>query len=178
MRDNMIDKSIAKALESFGDRVVHQSKENLKRLNKGGGDLEKSISSRVENGALYFSMEDYWTYVDFGVKGVGGTKADGSKWQLKRVTNNKYKYTSKKPPARVFSKWSIRKGIAPRNKKGQFQNRKSLQFALATSVYHTGIATTGFFNNPLYDELDLLIEELGVNLTLELEDKILNSFNL
>lgn len=169
--------SLEKTLNIFGDNVINSAKANLKKEDKDGGKLDKSLDYKVivSPNSFQFDIyaEDYWTYVNYGVKGVGGTKADkteyvngkktivkGEKWQVKRVTNNKYKYKDKMPPTRVFSNWSVKKGIAPRNKKGQFTTRKGLMFALAKSVYHTGIETTDFLTKPFEDEFKNLPDEV------------------
>ena len=54
----------------------------------------------------------------------------------------------------------VKKGIAPRNKKGQFTTRKGLMFALAKSVYHTGIETTDFLTKPFDDEFKNFPDEV------------------
>lgn len=173
-----------KALNNFGTKVVNKSKGNLKRKKKkASGKLIDSISysTKVSKNSFEFSfeMEDYWTFVDYGVKGVGGTRADkkvdgktvkGETWEKKRVTNSKYKYKKKKPPLMAFNGWTIRKGIAPRNKGGQFTSRKGLLFAISTSVFHTGLETTSFFTKPFEKEFKRLPDELVKAYALELED--------
>ena len=52
------------------------------------------------------------------------------------------------PPSSVFDKWSIRKGIAPRDKEGKFINRKSLNYLIARSIFNKGIRATMFFTKP------------------------------
>ncbi len=59
-----------------------------KKKKKGGGELEKSIKYNVKGNGIEFTLADYWEYVDAGVKGKGGTKADGKTWRLKKVTNS------------------------------------------------------------------------------------------
>ena len=160
-------------LNIFADNVVGKSKNNLKRKDKlASKKLFDSIDSELKihknSFSLSFEMEDYGTFVDAGVKGVGGTKADGTKWKLKRVTNSKFKYRNKKPPLMAFNGWTIRKGIAPRSKGGQFTKRKGLLHAIATSVFHTGLETTKFFTEPFEKEYrdlpDELIEAYGLDL--------------
>jgi len=160
-------------LNIFADNVVGKSKNNLKRKDKlASKNLFDSIDSELKihknSFSLSFEMEDYGTFVDAGVKGVGGTKADGTKWKLKRVTNSKFKYRNKKPPLMAFNGWTIRKGIAPRSKGGQFTKRKGLLHAIATSVFHTGLETTKFFTEPFEKEYrdlpDELIEAYGLDL--------------
>lgn len=156
--------SLENTLNSFGTKVINSAKRNLQKEDKSGGKLEKTLDYKVivSPNSFQFDIyaEDYWTYVDYGVKGVGGSKANGDNWKVKRVTNNKYRYKDKMPPTRVFSNWSVKKGIAPRNKKGQFTTRKGLMFALAKSVYHTGIETTNFLTKPFNDEFQNLPNEV------------------
>ena len=154
-----------KALKQFGDDVERKAKNNLRRKNKlSSKALHDSINYEAKASKnsfeLDFFMEDYWEFVDYGVKGIGGTKADGSIWKKKRVTNSKFKYRDKRPPIIAFNGWTIRKGIAPRNASGQFTARKSLMFAIAESVYRTGLETTSFFTQPFDKEFKQLPQEL------------------
>ena len=173
----MLDKELRK----FGRRVVNESKKNLKKNKVTDSNLAKSmkysVKTKDDKTSLVFKMNDYWEYVDAGVRGVGGTKADGTKWKTKKVTNNKFKYRNKMPPASAFSSWVVRKGIAPRNAKGQFTTRKSMMFAIAKSVYHTGLKTTNFFTDAFYDKIDTITDELGDAMVIELEDAIVNSIS-
>ena len=162
--------SIAKIFDTLGSNVVKQARANLKKKKKGGGELEKSLGYKVKGSSIEFTLTDYWEYVDAGVKGKGGTKADGKAWKLKKVTNNKFKYRNKKPPFMAFNGWSIRKGIAPRDAKGKFTSRKSLLYAIANSVYHTGIETTHFFTDALDNEVLKLGDEIGEAFALDLID--------
>ena len=162
--------SIAKIFDTLGSNVVKQARANLKKKKKGGGELEKSLGYKVKVNSVEFTLTDYWEFVDAGVKGKGGTKADGKAWKLKKVTNNKFKYTDKKPPFMAFNGWTIRKGIAPRDAKGKFTSRKSLLYAIANSVYHTGIETTHFFTDALDNEVLKLGDEIGEAFALDLID--------
>ena len=164
----MLDKELRK----FGRKVVSESKKNLKKNKIKDSNLGKSIKYSVKKNELVFTMNGYGLFIDAGVKGVGGTKADGKKWKLKKVTNTKYKYKDKMPPAKAFSKWSVRKGLAPRNSKGQFTTRKSMQFAIAKSVYHTGIKTTNFFTDAFYNQIDTIADDLGNAFVLEMENRL------
>tara|TARA_R110002153_G_scaffold83407_1_gene209764 strand:- start:225 stop:794 length:570 start_codon:yes stop_codon:yes gene_type:complete len=177
----MLDKELRK----FGRRVVNESKKNLKKNKVKDSNLAKSMkySVKTKEGKTYlvFKMNEYWEYVDAGVRGVGGTKADyeidgktvkGEKWKLKKVTNSKYRYRQHMPPASAFSSWVVRKRLAPRNKKGQFTTRKSMMFAIAKSVYHTGLKTTNFFTDAFYDKIDTIADDLGDALVLDIENRL------
>jgi len=157
--------SVETSLNKFAKNVIKQSRSNLTRKDKNaskklynslGYDLNVSKNSY----SLSFKMEEYGEFIDKGVKGVGGTKADGSRWQTKKVDNTLYKYTNKRPPAKAFDKWIVRRGIAPRTTTGQFTSRKSTSFAIANSVYHTGLETTNFLTRPFENEFSKLPDEL------------------
>lgn len=130
-----------KALEVFRDKVIEDSKKNLKSLNKGGGNLEKSIKGgdvKVTERSVQFEIEmaNYGVFQDKGVSGI------------KKKYNTPYSYKSKMPPPSKLDKWTVKKGIAPRDDKGRFISRKSLQFAIARSIFYNGIKPSLFFTKP------------------------------
>lgn len=166
----MLLDNIKKIFNKLGSKVVIQAKSNLKKKKKGGGELDKSLKYKLNGNSIEFTLADYWEYVDAGVKGKGGKRADGKAWRLKKVTNSKFKYRNKKPPFMAFNGWTIRKGIAPRDTKGRFTSRKSLLYAIANSVFHTGIETTHFFTDALDNEVLKLGDEIGEAFALDLID--------
>jgi hypothetical protein len=168
-------KNTQKALQAFSSNVERKAKANLKRKNKiASGDLYNSIKGDLKvnknSFELFFDLSDYWEFVDYGVKGVGGTKADGSKWKLKKVTNNKFKYKDKKPPTIALNGWTIRKGIAPRDNSGRFTSRKGLLIAITKSIYHTGLETTSFFTRPFDIEFAKLEKNIVDSYALDVEN--------
>lgn len=152
--------SVKQALDDFGFDVVEGAKTILKQKDKNTSKkLSNSLDYKIKVSKNSFEftlyMEDYGQYIDRGVKGAGGTKADGSKWQKKRIANNslfkqRAGYKNKRPPANVFLGWIKKRGVQGRNKKtGRFTTRKSLSFAIANSVFHTGIEATRFLSTPV-----------------------------
>lgn len=171
--------NIKKQLAIFAKNVEQKAQSNLKSKNKNSsGSLSKSIKSKLNvsknSFELTFPLEDYWEFINYGVKGVGGTKADGTKWVLKKVTNNKFSYSlpSKTKSGGRFLQslngWTIKRGIAPRSKDGKFQKRKGMLRAIRKSIIHTGIETTNFFTDPFEEEYkslpDKIIKAYGLDL--------------
>ena len=166
---------VERELKRFGDDVIIGARSNLKRKDKNtSGELSRSLDYDLrvskQSFSLEFGWEDYGKFIDEGVKGVGGTKADGTKWKLKRVFGSSFRYKNKRPPISAFNGWTIRRGIAPRDSKGRFQKRKSLLFAIANSVYHTGLETTHFFTDPFIKEFKLLPDEITEAYGLDIEN--------
>lgn len=130
----------------FAKYVIQQARTNLVRKNQNvTGDLYKSLDYDLNvsknSFSLSFKMEKYGLYQDSGVRGAKSTYASAAA--------SPYKYTNTPPPASAFSQWAIKKGLqGTRNAKGQFVKRKSLQFALARSIYNEGIPATKFFSTP------------------------------
>ena len=136
-----------KALEEFRDKVVEESKQNLRKAGKGGGNLENSIKGsevKVTDRSLQFEIEmaEYGTFQDKGVSGV------------EKKYNTPYSYKRKgsglkgMPPPSKLDKWTVKKGIAPRDEKGRFIKRKSLDFLIARSIFYNGIKPSLFFTKP------------------------------
>jgi hypothetical protein len=166
----MLDsKEVQEAIDKFRKYVIQQSRSNLtkqrKNVNKSLYNSIKGVSKVNKNSiSLYFEMLDYGIFQDKGVSG-----------KVKKY-NTDFSYKSKMPPSKVFDKWIVRKGIAPRNEKGQFMSRKSLSYLIARKIFREGIKPSLFFTKPFekaYDRLpDEIIEAYGIDIVnLYLEKK-------
>jgi hypothetical protein len=150
------------ALELFRNQVINESKQNLRKIGKGGGTLENSIEGtevKVTDRSLEFEikMADYGVFQDKGVSGI------------KKKYNTPYSYTTKMPPPSKLDKWTVKKGIAPRDDKGRFISRKSLQFAIARSIFYKGIKPSLFFTKPFQKYAKGLPKELETAFALDTE---------
>lgn len=156
-------KNIKSVLDRFANRVVEQSKQNLKKHNVTGA-LSNSINYETDAGPNSFSieidMEQYGEYLDFGVSGT------------KKKYNTPYAYTNKMPPSSAFSQWVVRKGLSGvRDKKtGRFIKRKSMQYAIAKSIYYNGIKPTKFFTKPFNLAFQQLPAEIVAAFELNVDD--------
>ncbi len=155
--------NLKEALAEVRDLIVKESKENLVAAKKGGGALEDSIKGTPvteEGSSLMFQilMEDYATFVD---KGVSGTKTK---------YDTPYSYTDKMPPPSALDKWTVRKGIAPRDDKGRFMERKTLQFLIARSIYRDGIKPSLFYTEPYHKYLKNISKRLEKSYRVDVRD--------
>jgi hypothetical protein len=151
-----------KALEKYAKYVIQQSRSNLtKKKNNASKQLYNSLEYKIQGDKISFLSEDYGQFIDKGVKGSKSTYPESSA--------SSFKYTTKQPPSKAFDKWSIRKGIAPRDKQGRFVSRQSLNFLIARSIKNKGIRATLFFTKPFERGLDLYGDEIVAGY---LEDKL------
>jgi hypothetical protein len=149
-----------KALNKFRDTIINEAKANLKSMGKDStGKLSQSIKGEVKEMpnsiSMYFQMEAYGFFQDKGVSGI------------KKKYNTEFSYTTKMPPPSKLDKWIVRKGIAPRDKKGKLMSRKGLQFAIARGIFMNGIKPSLFFTKPFekaFKKLpDALITKYGLD---------------
>lgn len=169
-------KNVQNVLDDFKANVIREAKQNLSSgLNrkypiKASGKLGKSIKANVKESPnsieLTFDMLPYGVFQDVGVKGTEkgrslrgyAYKSKGGKQGLKGM-----------PPPKAFDKWVVRKGIAPRDKKGRFMSRKTLTFLIARKVFKEGIQPSLFFTRP-FDKYfkrlpPELIDKYGLDVT-------------
>ena len=134
-------KNVQQELNIFAKYVITQSKANLTRGKKNSSKtLYNSLDYKyktVSGGiGIQFLMDEYGLYQDKGVSGK------------KKKYNTPFSYKDKMPPSSALDKWSVRKGIAPRDKSGKFIPRKSINFLIARSIYNKGIKPSLFFTKP------------------------------
>jgi acyl-CoA-binding protein len=168
-------KNVEKYLNSFGRQVVNRAKGNLQKAKGGGTDLEKSIRFEIVQDAKGFTVNFYMNnYAQFVDKGVSGTNKKQSFKDYKgSIKSSPFKYTNKQPPSGIIDKWTVKKGIAPRDAQGKFIQRKSLVFLIARSIKRNGIKSLSFFQKPL----GLGLKQYGKDLLNAVKEDILNTLD-
>ena len=137
----MTGQQIRKELEKFQKYVISQARANLTRLRKNSSknlydSLKGQVTYKKGDYTVEIEMDTYGLFVDKGVSGK------------EKKYNTPYSYKSKMPPPSALDQWIVRKGIAPRDAKGRFITRKSLQFLIARGIYKNGIAPSLFLTKP------------------------------
>jgi hypothetical protein len=137
----MTGQQIRKELEKFQKYVISQARANLTRLKKNSSknlydSLKGQVTYKKGDYTVEIEMDTYGLFVDKGVSGK------------EKKYNTPYSYKSKMPPPSALDQWIVRKGIAPRDAKGRFITRKSLQFLIARGIYKNGISPSLFLTKP------------------------------
>ena len=146
-----------KALENYAEFVINKSRQNLAKGGRFGthnksGVLSKSLEYIIKDNKVSFLSEKYGEFLDKGVKGSKSTYPESSAIP--------FRYRDKMPPPSAFDKWSIKSGIAPRDSKGKFIKRKSLNYIIANSIFRKGIRASLFFTKPFEEALPLFEDEM------------------
>ena len=168
-------KNVDDILNKYGKYVVQQSKSNLTKDKKGGGDLYNSVSYKIDKSQddflLDFLMEDYGAFVDRGVKGKTSTypqtSAALSKFQYGSGTGKKGGLT------KGINAWLKKKRFQFRDKKGRFMSYESMSYLIARSIYNKGLKANLFFTKPFEAGLKRLPDDLIKGFALDIEDAII-----
>ena len=171
----MTFKNVDEVVNKYGKYVVQQSKSNLTRDKKGGGNLYNSVSYKIEKSQddflLEFLMEDYGAFVDKGVKGKTSTYPETS------AALSKFQYGSGTGPkgglTKGIRKWLQKKRFQFRDKKGRFMSYESMTFLISRSIYNKGLKANLFFTKPFEAGLKRLPDDLIKGFALDIEDGII-----
>ena len=166
-----------KSIETYADYVIKEARINLGKKDNQDGKLSTSLSYKINSTEsayiVRFFMENYGIFQDKGVRGVDSYYAD------KVTSSSPFSYKSKggkfglkgKPPPRAFDKWTVRKGLAPRDKKGRFLPRKTLDFLIARSIFKKGIRATSFFSGPFTEGQKIFGDEFLKAIAKDIENR-------
>ena len=171
-------KNTIQALQKLGNNVVKEGKGILKKKKKTTSgntlfnDFDYLVTNQQDSVTLEFEFggaEDYWQFVDEGVKGVGGFKGSGRA----RGQGSPFKFSSKMPPRQPLMQWIKNKPLKGRDKKGRFIKRESFAFLIQRSIFQRGLERTQFFSKPFTEQLnkqtDNITEAFANDLELALE---------
>ena len=176
-----------KALKNIGKTVVDKSKRNLKKGKKTtrNNTLYNSISYQIVNTPKTIGVEwdfgdadDYWEFVDQGVRGSGGYKGSG----LARGMGSKFKFKKKNIKKGVVLGWIKNKPLKLRGAKGKFlaktpQNLKSAAFLIGRAIAQRGLTRTLFFTKPYKNTIKEKSDMLEKAFSKDLEKQIQKQLN-
>ena len=174
-------KNTIQSLQKLGNNVVKEGRGILKKKKKTTSrntlynDFDYLVTADKSSVTLEFEFggaEDYWAFVDEGVRGAGGYKGSGKM----RGQGSPFKFGSKMPPRRPLINWIKNKPIKGRDKKGRFITNESLGFLIQRAIYQRGLTRTQFFSKPFTQELnkqtDKITEAFADDLELALAETL------
>jgi hypothetical protein len=156
-------KNTIQALQKLGNNVVKEGRGILKKNNKSSGNLYRDfdylVTTQKDSLTLEFEFgraDNYWQFVDEGVRGAGGFKGSGRA----RGQGSPFKYSSKMPPRQPLIKWIKSKGLKGRGAKGRFISNNSFAFLIQRSIFQRGLTRTQFFSKPFTEQLNKQIDNI------------------
>lgn len=168
--------SVVDELNKFGKYVVQQSKSNLsKKKKKDTSNLYNGVKFEVtkekDSTTLSFdfgSANDYWQFVDKGVKGVSSSaKAPNSPFKFGTGTGKSGGLT------KGINGWVARKRIQFQDRKTkQFLSYKATAFLIIRSIWNKGLETTNFFTKPFEQAFKRVPDDIYAAYALEVEEEL------
>jgi hypothetical protein len=168
------------ALQTLGGKVVKEGRGILKRKKKNASgtlsnDFDYLVTSTKDSVTLEFEFgraDDYWQFVDEGVRGVGGFKGSGRMRGGKtpfRFGSGKFGGTWNEFKNSIKN-WIKIKGIKGRDAKGRFIKLESLTFLIQRSIFQRGLERTQFFSKPFTEQLNKQTENITKAFADDLEE--------
>ena len=156
-------KNLEKAMTTFGSNVVKGGRAILNQKKKRTQEntlfnqfhyTMSSTDSTISMGFEFGDADDYWQFVDQGVKGVGGFKGSG----MARGGNSPFKFKYANPGGAMVN--AIRGWIKNKPISLGDMNETGLAFAIGYSIKRRGLERTMFYSRPVEKALKTLPDEL------------------
>jgi hypothetical protein len=156
-------KNLEKAMTTFGSNVVKEGRAILNQKGKRTQDntlfnqfhyTMSSTDSTISMGFEFGDADDYWQFVDQGVKGVGGFKGSG----MARGAGSPFKFKYANPGGAMVN--AIRGWIKNKPISLMDGNEIGTAFAIGYSIKRRGLERTMFYSKPVEKALKTLPDEL------------------
>jgi len=156
-------KNLEKAMTKFGSNVIKGGRAILNKKKKRTKEntlfkdfhyTMKSTDSTITMGFDFGGAEDYWQFVDQGVRGVGGFKGSGR--AMGAGSPFRFKYAN--PGGAMVN--AIRGWIKNKPISLGDSNETGTAFAIGYSVKRRGLERTMFYSRPVTKALQTLPDEL------------------
>ena len=171
-----------KAVKIFAIAVIKSAQSNLIRSKMKNSDLIDNMEYEMVHrqiGRLVYlvdfdfgNSEDYWRFVDEGVRGKGGYKGKGGRGRA-RGAGSPFKFKKNNVAKGVIEKWIRRKKIRLRNYQKSMQKRlagtflaktakniKNAAFTIGRAIALRGLTRTQFFTKAYNKQYTIHINKI------------------
>ncbi len=137
------------------DGVIKLAKQNLAN---SGAIASDSLSASIDFEPITLTdtsfvvaivANDYWKFVDLGVKGEVSSS---------RAPNSPFQYRDKRPPIRPIQEWIAVKSIPLEGRDKQAANR-SFAINIANKIRREGLRATNFMSNAVTEDMVAVLTE-------------------
>ena len=154
-----------KAVRKFAIGVIRSAQTNLVKSKMRNSALIKNMQYQMIHRKMgrvvelveftFGNSDDYWMYVDEGVRGKGGYKGKGGRGRA-RGQGSPFRFKKNNIKRGVIKKWINRKRIRLRGAKGKFikktaNNIRNAAFVIGRAIALRGLTRTQFFTQA-YDK--------------------------
>ena len=158
LADGAIENKSYALVTKWLEGVIKLAKQNLANANAIASDSLsasidiKPITMTDTSFVVAIVANDYWKYVDLGVKGAVSSS---------RAPNSPFQYRDKRPPIRPIQEWIAFKEIPLEGRDKQAANR-SFAINIARKISREGLRATNFMSNAATKEMvDVLTENIA-----------------
>ena len=158
LAEGAIDNKSYAVVKKWLEGVITLAKQNLAN---SGAIASDSLSASIDFEPITLTdtsfvvaivANDYWKYVDLGVKGAVSSS---------RAPNSPFQYRDKRPPIRPIQEWIAFKSIQLEGRDKQAANR-SFAINIARKISREGLRATNFMSNAATKEMvDVLTENIA-----------------
>ena len=158
LADGAIENKSYALVTKWLEGVVRLAKQNLANANAIASD---SLSASIDIKPITLTdtsfvvaivANDYWKFVDLGVKGAVSSS---------RAPNSPFQYRDKRPPIRPIQEWIAFKEIPLEGRDKKAANR-SFAVNIANKIRQEGLRATNFMSNAATKEMvDVLTENIA-----------------
>lgn len=111
INDNELKQLVGQLLQKYKEQLEEK---NINASGKLSNTASYSIEVEGDQIAIYFNLEDYWKYVEYG------------------------RHAGKMPPVDKIAEWIRVKKIVPRAKNGKVPTTQQLAYAISTKIARVG----------------------------------------
>jgi hypothetical protein len=158
LADGAIENKSYALVTKWLEGVIKLAKQNLANANAIASD---SLSASIDIKPITLTdtsfvvaivANDYWKFVDLGVKGAVSSS---------RAPNSPFQYRDKRPPIRPIQEWIAFKEIQLEGRDKKAANR-SFAINIANKIRREGLRATNFMSNAATKEMvDVLTENIA-----------------
>jgi len=155
LADGAIESKSYALVVKWLEGVVKLAKQNLANSDANASNaLAQSISvepiTLTDNAfVVAIKANDYWKFVDLGVKGAVSSS---------RAPNSPFQYRDKRPPIRPLQEWIAFKGIPMEGRDKKAANR-SFAINIANKIRREGLRATNFMSNAVTEDMVAVLTE-------------------